>query len=164
MDKTLTAIRLRELLLYYHDTGIFTRRICLRGNRKGSIAGSLTHEGYIAICVDYKKHPAHRLAWLCATGQWPAGDIDHINGNRSDNRLANLRDVARSVNLQNQRKATGRNASGLLGVSLHKETGKWAARIQVLGKQKHLGYFNSPELAHEAYLIEKRICHTGCTI
>ena len=95
------------------------------------------------------------------------GNIDHINGARNDDRLANLRDVSQAVNVQNIREARGHSHSGLLGASkMHNRRGTklWAARIVVDGLARHLGYFSSGEEAHQAYLSAKRKMHEGCTI
>lgn len=111
-----------------------------------------------------KKCNAHRLAWLHFYGEWPAGEVDHINGIKTDNRIKNLRDAARELNSQNQRRAHHRNQAGLLGVTVDKARGKWLASIFHDGKKRHLGRFNSPEEAHARYIQEKRLVHPGCTI
>jgi hypothetical protein len=98
-------------------------------------------------------------------GKWPEGEIDHINGNKADNRICNLRDVDRSTNQQNAKKAQSNNKSaGLLGVSLHKSRNKFRAQITYDKKRHHIGYFDTAELAYAAYLSEKRRRHAGCTI
>lgn len=109
---------------------------------------------------------AHRLAWVHVHGSWPAGDIDHINGDKLDNRIANLRDVTRSVNKENMRSARGDNKVGLLGVHVRRQntTRPYVASIRVSGKLIHLGAHNTPEAAHAAYLEAKRRLHSGCTI
>jgi hypothetical protein len=96
------------------------------------------------------------------TGRWPNGVVDHINGDTSDNQWSNLRDVTHSVNCQNQRRAKRSNASGLLGVSFF--DGKPRASISVDGRPIHLGTFDTPEAAHQAYVEAKRKLHAGCTI
>ena len=106
----------------------------------------------------------YRLAWLYVHGKLPDGDIDHINGKPSDDRIKNLRDVSRSVNLQNQRAARSNNSSGLLGVFFQKTMNKWTSKIQLDWKTKSLGYFDTAEEAHAAYLKAKRELHEGCTI
>ena len=87
---------------------------------------------------------------------------DHINGIKTDNRIANLRSVSMTVNLQNMRKANRDSLSGLLGA--HKKRSHWESRIRVDRKQIHLGIFETPEEAHAAYLAAKRLHHSGCTI
>lgn len=163
----LTYDRARELLSYCAETGVLTWNVDRAYVvRAGDIAGTNGINGYRQIIVDGERHKAHRVAWLIANGKWAVGDIDHINGVRSDNRLTNLRDVSRSVNMQNQRVAHQCNQSGLLGVSPHKRNKKrpWAASINVGGKVMHLGYFATPEEAHAIYLANKRALHEGCVI
>lgn len=132
--------------------------------RRGEVAGSKhPRYGYIRIGVDGRYYMAHRLAWLYVCGRWPEHHIDHINGDRADNRIENLRDVTSSVNSQNQRKAHPNNkGSGLLGVS--QNHWKWTARIKVGGRQLNLGTYDAPEEAHAAYLTAKRQLHEGCTL
>lgn len=158
----LTAKRLRELLVYNEETGVFTWRIGRPRARAGAIAGGFGCEGYWRISVDWRQQLAHRLAWLYVNGSWPEGDIDHRDGCRTNNAISNLRDVPRFVNLQNQRKARSDNKSGFLGVHAHQ--GRWRAKIRVNGKNCDLGCHDTPELAHEAYLAAKRVYHAGCTI
>lgn len=166
LKKELTADRLRELLHYDPETGVFTWLVHRQRHRAGDVAGSKHSMGYIEMGVCGASYLAHRLAWLYMTGSWPAGDVDHKNGQRSDNRFDNLRDVTKSVNLQNRQGATANNKSGLLGVSKSiAKCGRWFARIQdSTGKQKGLGSFGTPEEAHAAYLDAKRSMHEGCTI
>lgn len=160
----LTAQRLRELLHYNSETGQFTRSIARRGRNggAGSVAGCKTARGYIRISISGKIYMAHRLAWLYVLGVWPAGDIDHIDGDKTNNRFANLRDVSTSVNMQNQRKAQPRNASGFLGVTIH--GGRFEASIKLNGKNIYLGSYATPQMAHDAYIAAKRVIHEGCTI
>lgn len=161
----LTQSILRNLLSYDPETGLFTRLVVTCNKVKiGDIAGSLHYSGYIHIRVLGVIQNAQRLAWLYMTGSFPNGEIDHINGNRSDNRLSNLRDVSKSVNLQNQRKAQSSNKAKLLGVDYRKNLKKWVAQIQINGVKHYLGTFSTPELAHAAYTKAKREIHEGCTI
>ena len=164
----ISAARLRELLHYDPDTGVFVWvRPTGRRTKSGDIAGSAEGRGYWAIRIQTARYKAHRLAWLYHYGAWPEGDIDHINSDRRDNRIANLRDVDRSTNIQNLKVAKSHNSSGLLGVVLDrskKTAMKYAARIVYGGKQHSLGYFSTPEAAHAAYLTAKREHHPGCVI
>ena len=164
----LTAARLRDVLHYEAATGIFTWvRPTGRRAKTGDIAGSAEGRGYWAIRIDSVRYKAHRLAWLYQNGEWPRGDIDHINGDRRDNRIANLREASRSTNIQNLRSAKSHNRAGLLGVvlDLSKKTDKkYTARIVYGGRQHSLGYYNTPEEAHAAYLEAKRKHHPGCAI
>ncbi|MCU4119319.1 HNH endonuclease signature motif containing protein [Variovorax sp. N23] len=158
----LTAARLRELLHYDPETGVFTRASGGPGIRIGDVAGSLHADGYVAIMLKGSLYQAHRLAMLYVNGQWPDGEVDHRNGNRSDNRIDNLRNTTATVNQQNRQRATVKNKVGLLGVTVRRE--KFRASITVAGKTRYLGDFDTPELAHQAYLEEKRRVHPGCTI
>jgi len=146
----LTQDRLRELLTYDPDTGHFYWRSTRRNAKQNSRAGTIDPRGYVRISVDRKVYGAHRLAWLYTHGCWPTQEIDHINRNPNDNRLANLRDVSRSTNTQN----TGTrkdNVSGARGVGWHKAQQKWRARIQINGVKKELGYFLTINDAQQAY-------------
>jgi len=161
--KKLTAERLRELLTYDPETGVFTRRVSRRGCSAGEVAGCLHSVGYFYVGVDRVKYPVHRLAWLYMTGSWPREEVDHINGVRSDNRWANLRAATKSQNMQNQRKSRG-GTSKYLGVCRAHWGGKWLARIVANGKQKNIGIFQTEEEAHQAYVAAKRELHEFCTI
>lgn len=159
----LDATRLRELLDYDPSTGFFTRRVKTSiGNKAGDRAGTINKAGYVQIRVDGRLHYAHRLSWLHVHGEWPAADIDHLSGVRSDNRLENLRAADRQINNQNRRDASRRSQLGQLGVS--KSGGQFEARIGVGGQCLRLGRFCSPGAAHDAYLTAKRAMHAGCTI
>lgn len=102
---------------------------------------------------------AHRLAWLYTFGLFPEGDIDHLNGVRTDNRIVNLRDATRAINAQNRRLRNGR-----LGIDFVKRTKKWRARIGVEGRSEGLGSFESKAAAQAAYLRAKRALHRGNTL
>ena len=146
----LTAEYLRSILSYDPETGIFTWKIGSANQVKaGDIAGCPDGDGYLRIKVQSRLYRAHRLAWLYTYGERPKGQIDHINRNRSDNRIANLRDVSHKLNLQNKSKYSN-NASGHSGVVWNKRASKWLARIAHNRKQIHLGYFNTIEEAISA--------------
>lgn len=144
----LSAEHVRSLFRYDCETGKVYRH-------DGKEAGTTNGQGYRQISIKSKIYPTHRLAWLMAYGAWPSGDIDHINGDRQDNRLCNLRDVSHSRNLFNRRAHASHNKARLLGVSPHKN--KWRAH---LGK-RYLGLFGTPEAAHAAYLTAKMEAHLG---
>tara|TARA_R110000787_G_scaffold105430_1_gene212847 strand:- start:31 stop:522 length:492 start_codon:yes stop_codon:yes gene_type:complete len=162
----LTQERLKELFHYDPYTGVFTRLVRISRNTKvGDIAGRLRNsKGYHYIRLDGKFYYTHRLAWLYMIGEFPSGQIDHINGNKDDNRFTNLRDVSQSTNMQNLRKPRSGNTSGFLGVSWNQQSCNWRAQIRICGKKKYLGGFPTAELAYEAYLTAKRLHHNGCTI
>lgn len=162
--QNLTAERLRELLQYDPETGVFSWRAPRRGVRPGR-TGNVRPDGYMRIGVDGINYLAHRLAWLYVTGSWPSTEVDHRDGNPSNNQFANLRDVSQQTNIENMRAATkGNRTSGLLGVSYHRRDSLWRARIRINGKDHTIGYFKTPEAAHAAYLEVKRQRHAGCTI
>jgi len=106
--------------------------------------------GYLAGCIRYKKYLAHRVGWAIYHGQWPAEQIDHINGDKKDNRIANLREATRSENAHNV-KRTCRNISGFKGVSFDTNRQKWISSILCDGKQRHVGRFDTAEAAYAAY-------------
>jgi hypothetical protein len=162
----LTAQRLRELLNYDPETGVFTRLVTVGGRldqRSGSIAGNINRRGYARIGVDGKRFFSHRLAFLWVTGEWPIAEVDHVDGTTSNNAWTNLRDVSRTVNLQNQRRPRIDNESGLLGVHTLKN-GKHRAVIKANGMQIYIGQFDKCEEAHAAYIDAKRRMHEGCTL
>lgn len=158
----MTPDDLRSLIRYNPGDGSF---VWLRKPAKrilaGSVAGTL-RGGRIFIVIGGKSYAASRLAWLYMTGQWPSGVVDHINGFAADNRWANLRDVSRRVNNENQRCARSCNRAGLLGVTPHHE--RFRARIKVRGVTRDLGLHATPELAHAAYVAAKRELHEGNTL
>jgi hypothetical protein len=160
-NPNLTAERLRQLVDYDPETGIFTWKIKRKKVVVGERAGRMMNSGYQAIGIEYGLYLAHRLAWLYVYGEWPKHNLDHINGNRLDNRIANLRDVPQVVNAQNRRRALGR--SGLIGAFTAK-AGRWRSQIRINGSQVPLGFFDTAEEAHQAYLTAKRRLHEGCTI
>lgn len=152
-----------RMLRYDPATGLVTRP----GKAGRSVcSGELARKnGYLFMSVSGRRYAVHRLAWLCAHGSWPKGQIDHINGVRDDNRAANLRDVTASVNRENQRAARSDNlSSGVLGVHWSEYHGKWKAHIRVAGKLMHLKYCATKDEAFAVYLQAKRALHAGCTI
>lgn len=163
--KTLNAQRLREVLEYNPTTGDFTWLVQL--SNKGPIgarAGTLTKRGCIAIGIDGRQYKAHQLAWLYMTGEWPVADVDHKDTLPTNNAWLNLRDVPHQVNTQNARRPRSNNKTGLLGVHRCSKTSRFRASISVDGKCKQLGRFDTPELAHAAYVKAKRTAHEGCTL
>lgn len=162
----ITQLLLQHRLTYDPITGIFVWKnpAKYRLAYAGKEAGSLHVHGYIKISIDSLSYPAHRLAWLYVHGTFPIDCIDHINGIRNDNRIANLRAVNRKANAENRRKARAGHATGFLGVVWRPRNGKYEARININKKYKYLGLFSTPEEAHDAYLRAKRIHHTACTI
>lgn len=143
----LTAERLRELTTYSSETGLFRWRALTSKYshaKIGDVAGWLNGDGYRDIQIDCKTYRAHRLAWLYVHGVWPSDQVDHINRDRTDNRIENLREAS---NTENQRNASKpyTNTSGHVGVAWHKYTQKWRAYIRHDGKNLHLGLFTELE-------------------
>lgn len=163
-ESNLTLERLKELFTYDPNTGHFVRNVgrCGRRAHAGAVAGAPNKKGHIYINIGKKKYAAHRLAWFYVCGKWPDGVIDHINGDKVDNRIANLRDVDFCVNQQNRRGANRTNSLGVLGV--YKAKNRYAAVISIDGVNKRIGSFLTPNDAHQAYLEAKRSNHDGCTI
>lgn len=149
--------RLREVLEYQPDTGMFFWKKAPSGRLPNQKAGGKDREGYIRIRIDNVKYAAHRLAWMYVHGDFPKNFIDHINGIKSDNRICNIRDVTRSENMQNINRPQGKNA--YLGVHLRKKNSKYQAKIGINGKQINLGDFSTAEEARNAYLDAKKIYH-----
>lgn len=159
----LTQDRLKELLSYDPDTGVFKWKIRRGGKATCDVAaGTKDPGGYVRIGIDKKIFKAHRLIWLYVHGALPLAQVDHINGDGYDNRLSNLRLVNNSENQQNLRKARINNRCGFLGVSVR--SGKYEASIMVNGKKMRIGVFENAEKAHQAYLNKKREVHVACTI
>lgn len=156
----LTVERLKTLLAYDVDTGVFTWRATRRNAKQGAVAGTVDLKGYRRISIDSKVHLAHRLAWMYQTGCWPLGELDHVNRQRDDNRIANLREANRTINTQNTNLRKD-NQTGYRGVGWHKGSGRWRARIQVQGKMLELGYFDDIENAVAAYETAARAHHAA---
>jgi hypothetical protein len=149
-EACLTAAEVRRLLRYEPDTGTFFWRVDTRNTAAGDIAGSRQSRGYWHIKINRHLYMAHRLAWLYVTGEWPVGHIDHINGNRSDNRFANLRIATNSENAWNSRIRVN-NACGYKGVHYKRRLNKFVAQNNVSGRVHHLGVFKTAAEAHAAY-------------
>ena len=149
--------RLKSLLHYDPDTGVFTWKVSPSSRvRPGDRAGSKNGRGYIRIMIDTKHYMTHRLAWLYVYGVWPVDKIDHINGDSLDNRICNLREATQAENMQNIT-VSASNTTGYLGVS--PVMSKYRAQIRVNCTALYLGLFDTPEQAHQAYLAAKAKFH-----
>jgi hypothetical protein len=157
-NPNLTAERLREVLFYDPNSGVFTRIKGVKGQRAGAICGWTDRQGYRVVCIDGNDWRAHRLAWLYITGKWPKGEIDHINRKKDDNKFVNLRE---STHLQNSFNNPMRrnNTTGFTGVSPDHYTSRYIARYGFYGRSIHLGTFDTAEEASEAY--QKAIAYRG---
>jgi hypothetical protein len=155
-NEALTYERAHEALTYDPETG----KLRWRDKRKDALsrgeAGCKVMTGYIRLRVDGVDYPAHRVCWLMSTGAWPKQDIDHINRVKDDNRIANLRDVPRRVNSQNQTR--GQNGN-LIGTSYCKANRNWWASIGINYRTIRLGSYATQEEAHAAYMAAKRQLH-----
>jgi hypothetical protein len=153
-DSMLSFKRAIQLFSYDPETGVLMNRINRGVNgRSGEMSGSIfgkVGKQYLYVKVDYKRYLAHRLIWFLMTGAWPKDQIDHINGNRLDNRWINLRPATASQNSGNSKRRSD-NSSGFKGVYWNKRDNKWQARIGA--DCKYLGLFDCPAAAYFAYVI-----------
>ncbi len=152
----MTRAQLKEILEYNPITGVFTW-LKPRGRlQAGSVAGWTEQGRYTRINTRYGIYYAHRLAFFYITGRWPKADVDHVNGNKADNRWKNLRGATRTQNFFN-RGITKRNLLGLKGV--FKKRNKFIAAATKNKKTFYLGSFDTPEKAHKAYVAFARKNH-----
>jgi len=137
----ITQDYLKQLLAYDPGTGVFVRKTTRASNAQlGDVAGWVNERRYRLIKIDNITHRVHRLAWLYVYGKFPTNEIDHINHDRSDNRIANLREATSHENSLNK-ELQARNTSGVNGVTWRKMEKKWCAQIGVNGETLHLGRF-----------------------
>ena len=158
----LTQERLKELLHYNPETGVFTWLVA-RGfhrNLAGKVAGSLHKKGYIHISVDWKDYKAHRLAWLYMEGYWPEHVVEHRDRVKTNNKWSNLRHVTQACNVLNTGKRKD-NKSGVIGVDQIK--GKWRAQIQYRKQKINIGTFSTKlEAAKARWAAEVRLGFPNC--
>lgn len=155
---------IKRVLAYDPATGIVRWRRPYGGRYCGQIAGAQCKRGYISINFRGVSLQAHRIAWALQTGNWPAGEIDHIDHDPSNNRWSNLRDVSRSVNHQNRIRARANSRTGLLGARYCPRSKNFFSEIKVGGKYVYLGTYRTAQEAHAAYVDAKRKHHVGCTL
>jgi len=154
----LTPCRLRDILHYDPDMGVFTWRersdapANWNARWASKMAGTISVFGYRVISINGRIYRAGRLAWLYMTGEWPENDVDHIDGNRGNDKWVNLRCASRCENQRN-RGTQSNNKCGLKGVSWHKHMERWRSTIRVSGKCIHLTYSDCPAAAYFAYII-----------
>lgn len=142
-QKLLSPCELQELLHYDPENGrLFWR------DGSGEAFTSVDTKGYRRGTILGRRIRAHRVIWALVHGEWPE-QIDHINGDRQDNRLRNLRNVLSCENQRNMRRPSN-NTSGIIGVSFFTASRRWRAHISFGGVQHHLGYFATKEEAAEA--------------
>ena len=146
---------LLEYIKHHFDTdliesdGRFVWNVRGHGITVGREAGCINKEGYRVMGIQGKRFYAHRLAWLWVYGKFPSKEIDHINGNRLDNRIPNLRDVTKQENRKNQ-KIHKKNTSGVMGVYWSKDRKIWRVKISCNKKQLHIGCYKEFDDAVEA--------------
>ncbi len=163
--QSLTAEHVRAALSYDPDEGLFRwKQPKTNSLRVGDLAGCRHSKGYVHIRVGGRLVFAHRLAWLYVYAEWPTMAIDHINGDKADNRISNLRLATPVLNQQNMRGASKSSGTGLLGAQVCRFTGLYRARIRVNGRTVEIGRFHTAIEAHGAYVAAKRRLHEGCTI
>lgn len=151
----ITKELLNELFEYDENSGNFYWKVKRRGVKQGQLAGSKHSEGYVVIGINKKIYFAHRLAWIYKYGDIPEKhDIDHIDNNRSNNKISNLRPATRWQNLANSNHSSGKSKHR--GVWFHKLTGTWQSIIRVNGVAHSVGYFHSEQEAATAYLEKSR--------
>ena len=143
---------LKEALIYQPRTGSFVWR------HSGKTAGGRVGNGYYNLTLRGKTYGIHRLVWLFETGEWPIGEVDHIDRDTSNNLFSNLRLANKSQNRCNAA-AYKNNRSGLKGIYFNKRRGKWCAQICFKGTKHHLGTFQTKEEAHAAYCKAAPIIH-----
>lgn len=155
----ITQEYLKEILEYDPDIRKFRWLIAPNGRVKiGDIAGSLHHSGYWYIGINRKDYAEHRLIWLHCYGEFPENFIDHIDGNRSNNEISNLRTCNRQENNRNVGIRES-NTSGFKGVSLYRDKVRYIAQIMLEGKKTHLGIYSTPEEASEVYQASAKLHH-----
>lgn len=154
-----TAEEVSNFISYDPETGKLTAKRKRSSILSGSVIGHIDNLGYVRFELFGKKLRGHRVAWLLHTGEWPSDQIDHINGDRSDNRICNLREANNQQNMQNAITQPGKTSKHQ-GVCWHTQKNKWQAKIKVSGKRIYLGSFEKEEDAYAAYLAAKAKHHT----
>lgn len=153
----LTQTRLKELLHYNPDTGIFMHKVGSPYKTKGAIAGTF-NQRYFKMKLDCEHYVMHRLAWLYMTGEYPEFEIDHRDGDGTNNSWTNLRSATRSQNCSN-RATHKNNKSGVKGVSWMKRNKKWIAYVSLNKKIHYLGLFLNIDDAKEAVRLKRIELH-----
>jgi hypothetical protein len=149
---------LRRRYSYDPDSGIVTRRVRSYRWKENTPVGCLGAGGYLRWKTRGKQYPLTHLIWAIYVGAWPAEQIDHINGDRTDNRARNLREATHSQQMTNRRAFSGK-AVPLKGVRLDKSGARFQSRVTKDGVTRSLGTFDTPEEAHAAYAAAAELQH-----
>lgn len=149
---------LASLFAYEPDTGNLIRIQSRPGVTVGDIAGCVDDQGYVKVYIDRRAYLVHRIVWILVHGEWPSGEIDHINGNKADNRIANLRVCSRHENQRNT-KMRKDNSSGVKGVVWDKRINAWFAQVALNGKTFYGGSFKDLEDAKRAAIELRNRLH-----
>lgn len=154
----------RSVLRYDPETGLLHWLKSGPGRKLSLVAGTRNKLGYWVTSIQHHLYANHRLAMLLTHGRWPEHEVDHINGIRDDNRLVNLREVSKSVNMQNRASAQSNSRTGLLGASRARGRNGYASYIHIDGKNIRLGTYETAEAAHKAHLEARRKHYQGNTL
>ena len=147
------------------DDGTLVRKVRAGRGRAGEVAGYPDGHGYLIVSVDTKRIHVHRVVYAMTRGRWPENEVDHIDGRKSNNSPANLRDVNRSQNMQNITKVRSDNQLGFKGVTRgSRDKSKFRFMIQTGGKRIAREGFATPEAAHEAYKAAKIALHSHAPV
>lgn len=147
-----------DLLAYDAETGVITWKVSKHPIAQGSVAGGVHPDGYRRIGILGKQYQAHRVAWLLHYGEQPPQFLDHINGERDDNRISNIRAVTNAENQRNSR-INANNTTGVKGVHFDKTAGRYKAKFKVNTKQVSCGYHDTVEQAAEAIRARREELH-----
>ncbi|WLG49168.1 HNH endonuclease [Pseudomonas sp. FP1742] len=150
---------INSLLRYEPDSGTLFWKVDRRyGVMAGDSCTTISNYGYIVLKIRGKQYLAHRVAWLISYGEWPLMEVDHIDGNRTNNSLNNLRMVSRQMNMKNKRKRS--DCPGVTGVRWHNNARRWSAHIGDNGKQISKYFTCLLDAVAERYRLEKSIGYT----
>lgn len=155
-DPNFNLEAINKILSYNPENGDFEWKVRRGGSAKAGCKAGFLSNGYIIIKIFSRRMYAHRLAWFMRYGIWPENEIDHIDGDKSNNRIANLRPANRSENCSNKRIRSD-NTSGYKGV--RKDGNLWRSRIMKNGKSYNLGWYSTPQEAHQTYCIAAKEKH-----
>ena len=159
-NKTVTKELVQNLFDYVEDGTLLWKNPTSRSVKVGDKAGSTDKIGYVIVRISGKAYKAHRIIWLYHYGYMPENDLDHIDRNKSNNRITNLREVSKMCNLRN-RGVLKSNTSGITGVCYCSYRSKWKSYIKINGIQKTIGYFNDFDSAAQARM-DKEVALNWC--